>query len=88
MNHMTCRDFVEFMMDYVSGALPEDVARQFETHIELCPPCVDFLKSYRTTVEMGRSLGCCDSDAPVPEDVPEELIQAILTAKRRGGGGA
>ena len=78
---MKCREFVEFVMEYLDGTLGEAERRVFEDHVGLCPPCVNYLESYRETVRLGRSV--CAPDDDVPPDVPEELVQAILSARSR-----
>jgi anti-sigma factor RsiW len=78
---MKCREFVEFLMEYLEGALAEGELCVFEEHIEDCPACVNYLATYRETVRLGK--GICAPDAEVPPDVPEELVQAILSARVR-----
>lgn len=80
---MNCREFVEFIMAYLEGDLPEPVQTEFQGHVEECPECVDYLDSYRETVTLGKSV-CRHPDDPVPEDVPESLVQAILAARSAG----
>jgi anti-sigma factor RsiW len=79
---MTCREFVEFLMAYLDGELPEAQRGVFEAHMVVCAACVNYLASYQATVALGRQLAE-EGDAPVPEDVPEELVDAILAARRR-----
>ena len=78
---MTCREFADFIMDYVAGELPPDVRNPFERHLSCCPNCERYLAQYRATVEAGRT-AFADLDAEVPEDVPEDLIRAILASKK------
>lgn len=78
---MTCREMVEFLTDYTNGELPSEQLRIFEEHLDYCPPCIDYLDSYRTTVQLGREV-CHDPDGPPPGDAPSELIEAILVARR------
>ena len=78
---MKCREFVEFLMAYDEGELPEDQRRLFEQHMSDCPPCVTYLETYRETVRLGHQV-CRDPEGPPPEDVPEGLIQAILAARK------
>ena len=78
---MTCQDLVEFLMDYLDGALPGEQADAFSRHLGDCPPCVAYLESYRETVALGRKV-CSEGSGPVPDDVPEELVAAILAAKQ------
>ena len=77
---MKCREFVEFLMEYLDGALGEAECRVFEGHVERCPACVNYLETYRETIRLGSSV--CASEEDVPSDVPEELVQAILSARR------
>lgn len=79
---MTCRDFVQFLMEYEEGTLRPAEREIFEQHMRDCPPCEVYLDSYRETVRLGRDV--CGADDAVPEDVPEELVAAILAARRRG----
>ena len=77
---MNCHEFVEFVMEYLDGNLREEEQRVFEGHIGACGPCLTYLDTYRETVRLGRSV-CGPNDA-LPPDVPEELVQAILAARR------
>lgn len=77
---MTCREFVEFLLDYLEGELPEAVRATFQAHLDVCPACVTYLDTYRETVRLGRELG--RDPEGLPGDVPEALVQAILAARR------
>ena len=79
---ITCREFVDFLMDYLEESLPEAERRVFELHMDACPSCVTYLDTYRETVRLGREI-CRDPEGPVPEEVPEGLVQAILAARAR-----
>jgi anti-sigma factor RsiW len=78
---VTCRELADFIADYLSDALPGDARAQFERHLGACPNCGVYLDGYRETIKLGR---CAfeDPDAPVPDTVPEELVKAILAARR------
>ena len=78
---MTCRELADFIADYLSGTLPAETRAQFERHMGVCTNCVTYLDGYKTTVEIGRR-AFADPDAPVPDTVPEELVKAILAARR------
>ena len=79
---MTCREFVEFLMIYLSGELSESELAGFEEHLAACPNCVAYLESYKETIKLGKAVFDY-SDTPVPQDVPEELVQAILANWKR-----
>ena len=79
---VTCREFVEFLDDYVSRALPEAARMAFDGHLAACPSCVAYMKTYQAAVRAGKAvLG--SREASVPSDVPEELVRAVLAACRR-----
>ena len=80
---MNCREFSDFLMEFLDSELPEAEAAAFRRHMADCPTCVTYLETYRETVRLGRVV-CSDPDAPVPDDVPEELVAAILKARRAG----
>ena len=69
------------MMDYSSGELSPDLQAGFERHLRLCPNCQKYLIGYEATVKLGKK-AFDDEDAPVPGEVPEELVKAILAARR------
>ena len=78
---MTCRELADFIADYLSNALPRDTRSQFERHLGACSNCVVYLEGYREAVKLGQA-AFDNPDAPVPDTVPEELVKAILAARR------
>lgn len=76
---MTCHEFVEFLNDYLSGDLPQASRIEFDGHLAECSNCTAYMKSYRETVRLAKTV-CAEPDGPVPGEVPEELVQAILAA--------
>lgn len=78
---MTCRDFITFLREYLEEDLAPAEKARFETHLGVCPSCVAYLESYRQTVAVARD-AFCEPDAPVPDEVPEDLVAAILASRR------
>jgi anti-sigma factor RsiW len=79
---MTCRELIDFLMDYQADALPAAQRASFEAHLALCPPCVIYLRTYEETVKLGK--GACENpDDAITDEVPEELVQAILAARAK-----
>lgn len=75
---LTCREFVEFLDDYLEGLLPEHVVAHFHEHLSQCPSCVAYARTYQDTVRLARkALG---DDSPVT-GVPEDLVHAIMAAR-------
>lgn len=76
---LSCREFVEFLLDYIEDRLGDSERSVFEAHMGDCPPCGTYLETYRETVRLGRSV--CGAEDALPEDVPEDLVRAILAAR-------
>ena len=80
---MTCRDFITFLLEYRSGELSPEQRREFDAHLAEYPWCVAYLNTYEQTIRLGKA-AFAEPEAPVPAEVPEELVQAILAAWHRG----
>lgn len=68
-------------MSYQENELPPGERAEFERHLAACPPCQSYLDSYDKTVALARESA---EDGPVPAEVPESLIAAILAARTSG----
>ena len=79
---MTCREFADFMMDYLSGELSPESRAEFDYHLNVCSNCRRYLASYEETVKLGKR-AFEDDEANVPAQVPEDLVKAILAARPR-----
>lgn len=78
---MNCEQFSEFIIDYLDGVLPPAQREAFEAKLAECELCRAFLETYQRTVVMEQR--CIDCDGPegaLPEDVPDDLVDAILHA--------
>ncbi|MGH2968221.1 MAG: anti-sigma factor family protein [Solirubrobacteraceae bacterium] len=72
--HISCREVVELVTDYLEGALPPEDAELFEQHLNFCDGCVWYVEQMRATVAtVGRIR---------EEDVPEETREKLLAAFR------
>lgn len=78
---ITCQEFEDFVLDYLDGQLPARQRSVFEFHLKICRECRDYLAAYRRTAEIGKA-AFGEPTAPVPGDVPEDLVKAILDARR------
>lgn len=94
---MTCRELIDFIMDYLAGELDEETRREFARHLEGCAACRDYLASFKATVRIGKGLAlpadpAGDAGAPKAgarseaerDALPEELVQVILAAAEAG----
>jgi anti-sigma factor RsiW len=79
---ITCREVVDFLDRYLAGGLEPDEVAKFERHLSECPPCVAYMHTYDEAARLGRAVLRPADEAP--EDVPEDLVQAILRARSGG----
>ena len=78
---ITCREFEDFVLRYLDGELPARQVKVFEWHLRICRECRDYLAAYKRTIDVGKAaLG--PADQSVIEDVPEDLISAIVEARQ------
>ncbi|HSR50583.1 MAG TPA: zf-HC2 domain-containing protein [Acidobacteriota bacterium] len=75
---LTCREAIDFLIDYVQGEMPPKQAEVFEEHLDRCPPCQAYLETYREAVRMGKEV--CKEDR---QPIDPHLAQAILDAIRK-----
>jgi len=76
-DRVVCASGVELLMDYLEGALPEDLRADLEAHVAACPRCTAFVASYRETPRILREA----TVAALPADLGESLL-AFLRARR------
>ena len=81
---MTCqRTIDEFLLKYFEGELSSDERILFESHLAICPPCEHYVQTYRQTVQLGKAV-MASREEPLSANVPEEVVEAIVAASRRG----
>ena len=76
---ISCREFEDFVLAYLEEELSSTQRRIFEMHLRLCRECREYLEDYRKTLSATRNLSLVEKDAL--EEVPEDLITAILDAR-------
>ena len=79
---ITCKEFEDFVLDYLDDDLPVAQRSVFELHLRLCRECRDYLAAYQRAQELGVATLGPGEDA-VPDDVPEDLVKAILDARNQ-----
>ena len=73
-NHVTCREVVELVTDYLEGALAPETATLFEEHLNFCDGCERYVHQMRTTIAAAGRIQ--------EEDVPPETRDKLLAAFR------
>jgi hypothetical protein len=70
-DEVTCRQAIlDLLLDYESGAMPEEMRLELDRHFAECPPCGVFLEGYRMTGKTLRMLK--------PSEVPPALAKAVV----------
>jgi RNA polymerase sigma-70 factor (ECF subfamily) len=80
---MTCREFEDFLADFLEGTLNERQRFVFEIHLRTCGDCRAYLARYRRTIALGRKACAQKEEAPLPPDMPARLVQAVEQALSR-----
>jgi anti-sigma factor RsiW len=52
----TCKEITDLVLAYVNDELSGRRKRAFQQHLDICPDCVSFLKTYRKTIQATGSL--------------------------------
>ncbi len=50
--HLTCKEFVEVLTDYLEDVLDADERAEVERHIVICRGCADYLEQMRSTIDL------------------------------------
>lgn len=79
---MTCKEISDFLAGYLEGSLPLRQRIVFRLHLAICSDCRRYLASYKKTVRLVGSLKD-DPSSSSHEQVPEDLVNAILAARCR-----
>ena len=77
---MTCKEVLDFLGDYLEGSLPWRQRLAFNVHLLLCRHCRRYLASYLETMRLTRASE--NELTSEMQPVPDELLQAILAARR------
>ncbi len=51
-NELVCQQIVEMITDYLEEALPRSERRRFETHLDGCEHCTEYLEQMRVTIRL------------------------------------
>lgn len=78
---LTCKEFDDFMVDYLDQDLPVWQKFMCWLHVKMCRECAEFVRDYQRTIVLGQ-MAYDNPDEPVPSSVPEELINAALAHRK------
>lgn len=78
-----CLEIFARLSEYLDGELPAGDCAEIEAHIGDCPPCVEFLKGLRSSVEASHHFKTPMAPGPVDEQMRARLQQAWSDALAR-----
>ena len=69
----TCKDCIDLLREYLDGELSDEFRSKLEMHLADCPPCEDFLKTYKATP------GICKQAlaASMPDQIASKLADFL-----------
>ncbi len=79
---ITCEEFEEFILAYLEGDLSASQKFVFEMHLKVCRECREFLAAYQNAMSLTKGT-LVEETKFNTEDVPEDLIQAVLAAQKK-----
>jgi len=80
--YLTCRAVLDFLGSYVDDGLTPEQRHEFDRHLAVCPSCVNYVNSYKSTILLGKSSMRLPGES-ASGDIPEGLINAIRQARAR-----
>lgn len=81
-----CLAVFEHLSEYIDGEMEAKDCAHLEAHMSDCPPCIEFLKSLRASIEASHQFSAEASPTPMPPQMTERLKEAWEAAlsRRRG----
>lgn len=70
-----CPQMMELLVDYLDGELSSEQKDHLELHLSLCPPCVAFLESYKSTGAVCKTA--------LQKNMPEEMKSSLSNFLRK-----
>jgi len=75
---MTCKELVEWITEYLEGAMSRDDRLKFEQHLAACPGCTEYLAQLRETIRLTGRLPRGD----IPSNTRKSLVRAFRELNR------
>jgi len=80
---ITCRQFEDFIIDYLEDDLPARQKMVFELHLKVCRECRDYLAAYKRATEVTTRVGKGPELNDELPAVPDDFVKAVLMARKQ-----
>ena len=77
--HLTCKEFVEVLTDYLEDALDPAERADIERHIVICRGCSNYIEQMRRTIDL---VGRVADDGP--DGVPTDTLLGLFREWQAG----
>jgi len=81
--YITCQELLDFLYLYLEDELPRGRRLEFDRHLTVCEPCRNYIYQYKETIRLGRVAQVDAEGEALPEEVPRELVRAVLKALKQ-----
>lgn len=69
----SCKDSIHALLDFLDGDMSPEDERKLQEHLAECPPCVDFMRTYRSTPSLCKKALA----ARMPEELSMKLTEFL-----------
>ena len=69
--YLNCKECVDLLFDYLEDTLDPVIKKKLDDHISSCPPCLNFLKTYRSCTGISRRLR--EQEVRIPREMENRL---------------
>ena len=76
--YVNCKDCVDLLYDFLDSNLDPEMLKQLDEHLSACPPCVNFLNTYKSCTQMGHLMR--DQSVQIPKAMESRLKEFLLEA--------
>ena len=73
----TCKEITDLILSYLNDQMSANTKRKFQRHLKLCPDCVNFLNTYRTTMSQTQQVSVASMPAKVQANLLAYLQQKL-----------
>jgi anti-sigma factor RsiW len=70
-----CARTKKLLYEFVEGELNQQAQRKLEQHLSDCPGCLEYVESYRRTIELTHHHGL--PEKPMPPALKQKLLEFI-----------